>query len=585
MGGPLQRSAVENVVQDTVKDVEARLAESEKARACLAAELAAAQTRIAELEAALARADEPSSDELPLTSSLDDELPLTEEELLSAQLDLPRLAPVVAPPSPYVACSRVGEVEVLPTMCSRLGGRDDPVASVLDGRAEDLGRISGFEAIYVPPRGHDLLFACDDLDDDDSVDELAAQSVLEWSTSTWEELGVDPSVAATTACGRAFEAAGVPADELGVWAKGAIGIEAAANRPRAHSCVVRFRHYDLSTLDLPNDLVPGSNEDAERVVCRLFELRKLAVPADAALAFEKCLVEVAATHADVEVQGAARLWANELASLAHGDLSPVKAKLSDLVSTVLRFHLRRLFNPPPPPASKPRVGLGILLDDDDDDVRLTRSAARRRRRDSLCRRPNFLDDDDGDNNVAVRTVTVDRSSVYKILKLEVPDGSRADGAVASQLTTALQHLAAAEEAAADTALDDHIQRYERLAVVLAGTCAHAFLTDLLTFPNLDDAVQQAGGWESVEKFARIAVAAADDHVATLYRPLLDVKATTRQLDATRHHAVAIRDQALHDLDKLKTDVATTRGRRNRALIDAINDLLRWVDLYPAVVPA
>jgi trimeric autotransporter adhesin len=214
-------------------------------------------------------------------------------------------------------------------------------------------------------------------------------------------------------------------------------------------------------------------------------------------------------------------------------LPALRQRLVCFISSALRFHMRRLLNPPPP-------ALTVA---------------------SVMARSSISTSSGRNDGVSVR------SSVYKLLQLVPAEGGSAsgaaiDGALSSVLSQALAvlaghshtkaaaDLAAAEQymtalaaapsvaatavaalqqqqssrpraAAASTAVQpvdaaalssaqaavraefqQLCEHFERAAAAAAAANARTFVTAVLTWPGVQSAVQAAGGWASVQRLAR-----------------------------------------------------------------------------------
>ena len=376
-----------------------------------------------------------------------------------------------------------------------------------------------------------------------------------------------------------------PHDALLPWLRAAADAEAQANDvARANDAGgdrarVRFRRFDFSATAPPSDTRADSQRETEllcerlsRVVAAGDALRPAAradgAVAEAAASLAAALRAVgdgadagadwrriaAAGLEPSEVRGAARLWARELEALAPrasasaSELAAadswVRGRVGELASSAVRFHLRRLLNPPPFPGTK--------CDDPDEAYAWARSGAHR----------------------VVRLETVD------------PDGDaiHRDGALAAQVTASLGDLARAKArtlAGAGRAEPPRRATADKVADLelrLRGACAHRFLHRLLHWPRLDAVLDAAGGWAPVERFAAVAVVHGDDALAATVAPLVDVKATRAKLAAGLGDADAAKRAALGDLRAVARSarLADVQALAQAAAKDAM--------LYPDVAP-
>ena len=376
-----------------------------------------------------------------------------------------------------------------------------------------------------------------------------------------------------------------PHDALLPWLRAAADAEAQANDvARANDAGgdrarVRFRRFDFSATAPPSDTRADSQRETEllcerlsRVVAAGDALRP-AARADGAVAAAAASLAAAlravGDGADAgadwrriaaaglepsEVRGAARLWARELETLAPraspsaSELAAagswVRGRVGELASSAVRFHLRRLLNPPPFPGTK--------CDDPDEAYAWARSGAHR----------------------VVRLETVDPEG----------DAIHRDGALAAQVTASLGDLARAKArslAGAGRAEPPRRATADKVADLelrLRGACAHRFLHRLLHWPRLDAVLDAAGGWAPVERFAAVAVVHGDDALAATVAPLVDVKATRAKLAAGLGDADAAKRAALGDLRAVARSarLADVQALAQAAAKDAM--------LYPDVAP-
>ena len=376
-----------------------------------------------------------------------------------------------------------------------------------------------------------------------------------------------------------------PHDALLPWLRAAADAEAQANDvARANDAGgdrarVRFRRFDFSATAPPSDTRADSQRETEllcerlsRVVAAGDALRPaaradgaVAAAASSLAAALRAVGDGADAGADwrriaaaglepSEVRGAARLWARELETLAPraspsaSELAAagswVRGRVGELASSAVRFHLRRLLNPPPFPGTK--------CDDPDEAYAWARSGAHR----------------------VVRLETVDPEG----------DAIHRDGALAAQVTASLGDLARAKArslAGAGRAEPPRRATADKVADLelrLRGACAHRFLHRLLHWPRLDAVLDAAGGWAPVERFAAVAVVHGDDALAATVAPLVDVKATRAKLAAGLGDADAAKRAALGDLRAVARSarLADVQALAQAAAKDAM--------LYPDVAP-
>ena len=108
-------------------------------------------------------------------------------------------------------------------------------------------------------------------------------------------------------------------------------------------------------------------------------------------------------------------------------------------------------------------------------------------------------------------------------------GEPSEGALATELAGALVDLSRAISARA--APDSTgLQRVDDLSALARGSLAHAFLHTLLTWPFLDEAVVEAGGWAPVERLAAVLVVHAPSEFE-VWAPLADVSSLRARLKA------------------------------------------------------
>lgn len=439
--------------------------------------------------------------------------------------------------------------------------------------------------------------------------------------------GFRVEVASKTGSGWAMAFAGVNCD----WGRCAVAAEAehVSRLDDAPGRRVRFHHFDLSAVDPPVDTVRGSNEHAEAVALRLAEVARAGERLAADSNGRDHLAKVATALDDVgrrqlpivavdegQIRGAATLWAAEAWALVNGtpNASPVRAKLSALVSSVLRYHLRRLLNPPPPPGTKAaylgettKMKRSPLRDasNDDDTVPtssteergrvMTRAAKQRKKSRRASIVSSVYDEDDEQHPYAWC-----RSGVHRIVKLQsLEDAGCAgvDGSIASQVTSALGNLITSTAVSTTTTttttatsprtkedVEEAAKRVDELTVVIHAACGHAFLHKLLTFPRLDAAIRDAGGWGVVEGFARLAATYGDGDMSR-FEPFSDVNALTRNLAAGLRESDDRRRSALADLSAIVRAFANKRRLPGaKAIAHTAQLASRSALLYPDLVP-
>lgn len=547
--------------------------------------------------------------------------------------DSPRKpSPLVVPPSPYVVAKTPGggvrenptsetrsfQLRELPNFRTRLGDSGTTVETV----CED-SETSSDELIFSSTK--------DSLDEDLS-EALALLSCEEeqqalvkegFDIDDWLRGGEDneewfdktASFAAFSAAARKVELETDDMQKITPWVRAAILAEA-EHVSRCHpkdqvQSRVRFRRYDFSSVGLPIDTVPGSELEAEAVAKRLAAVREAEIELDdeakACLARLETGLRLSAEEHDArESCGAAFMWADEAASVlsAGQTSSPVTDKLSELLSTVIRFHLRRLFNAPPLPTAKralcsqeevaeKRVPLATIIDDNqqnsEEDIR--KSAASRQRRDSLGGR--------GEVDEEHNPYAWSRSEVHKHIKL-APNHeavSAPEGALASQLVVALGHLAAAgnlcavKRASAKIMIrpDDILtarDRLDNLGPRLIAACATRFLYRLLDFPDLDRLIEGAGGWGPVENYASLAVSYASDPVAALFQHCAHIGTFKAYLGEQIQRAEVDRKELLAETNELGLTFGPRRRLPGaREIGDQARALARMARAYPECLSA
>ena len=303
-----------------------------------------------------------------------------------------------------------------------------------------------------------------------------------------------PGFAAATAAARAFEEASVD-KALEPWAAAACAAEACVAPPVTQGRV-RFRRCDFSSVAPPCDVARGSERETEAAVTALGKaaaagdalsaaLRTAPEVNDAARALRDSLRRV--SHMNGETGGAAAFWGAELDAILRDrrDASPVRQRLGELCVSGLRFHLRRLLNAPPVPQNPATDG--AIYD-------------------------------------------WSRSRVHTFLRVEISvNGEPSEGALATELAGALVDLSRAISARASPE-SAGLQRVDDLSALARGALAHAFLHTLLTWPFLDEAVVEAGGWAPVERLAAVLVVHAPS-AFEVWAPLADVSSLRARLKA------------------------------------------------------
>ena len=303
-------------------------------------------------------------------------------------------------------------------------------------------------------------------------------------------------------------------EAIAVWARAAVAAEAEhvsrIDDEERSGKRVRFTHFDLSAVEPPRDTVRHSSDHAEAVARRLAEVaragKEVAIRRPEELRFFADQLEdfaekahfLACTNSHffggvevAQIRGAARLWASEARSLVGNtpETSPARQKLSALLSSVLRFHLRRLLNAPPPPGTKASSLVATtpepkplkrrssfsrtpLKDKNGDNATTTTEEEEEEERYMKQRCSYYLQDDDlqeenrpntraskqrrKSRRASIVSSVFDeddeahpyawcRSAVHRLVKLEVLDDNSplgGDGSLASQVTSALASLAA-----------------------------------------------------------------------------------------------------------------------------------------------
>lgn len=323
--------------------------------------------------------------------------------------------------------------------------------------------------------------------------------------------------------------------------------------------VVSFQGHDLSCLDTPVDSRPDSICNVETVISLLEKLK-----GEGAALFERvrggasivgmrdfirALDTIAAvssrrkgdldatqhTHLTSIIRSAAGIPAERFARAAlffrdelrglvcagagdhppcSGPNSALRQRYVSLLSSAVRFHLRRLFNSPPPA--------------------LTAATAM---------------ENGGFGGAGRSTLPGVRSCVWQKVKMQCPKSwAASDGAIASVLSQVLLVLGenGGTVATAATAARESLREVESLAakglpttgagrsnlgvirqgfLVAAEVCAtgaaRSFLLQLLSWPGVQDAVDDAGGWKPVENLAAQLVTASCSGDEDLYLGLLE----------------------------------------------------------------
>jgi hypothetical protein len=260
---------------------------------------------------------------------------------------------------------------------------------------------------------------------------------------------------------------------------------------------VRFRRCDFSSVAPPCDVARGSERETEAAVTALGKaaaagdalsaaIRTAPDTMDAARALRESLRRVS-QRVTGETGGAAAFWGAELDAILRDrrDASPVRQRLGELCVSGLRFHLRRLLNAPPVPQNPATDG--AIYD-------------------------------------------WSRSRVHTFLRVEISVGGEpSEGALATELAGALLDLSRATLARAAPE-STGLQRVDALSALARGSLAHAFLHTLLTWPFLDEAVVEAGGWAPVERLAAVLVVHAPS-AFEVWAPLADVSSLRARLKA------------------------------------------------------
>ena len=421
---------------------------------------------------------------------------------------------------------------------------------------------------------------------------------------------------------------------------------------------VRFQQYDFSTVSLPQDTVRDSEHACETVAVAL----ELAVSAhdellrahaqnpeacaavgaliralgEVAQAIPPALTTVASDGprdmTQSEIRGAARLYAAELECVLDGSKqgSQLRARFSELVSAGVRFHLRRLLNPVPPPLTTPPAVRAVGAGSEPGPHDWCRSKVHQ-----LMRITAALESAGN----AVVTGTDDQ-----------PNGAAADGALASFVTHCLQQVrneiedraghrgARATTILDDTAADDESEsdeafdaadaealcarlgrrggrgeeelaaceaamaRVSRCRLVLEGACSRRFLLRVFSWPGLDDVVNtEAGGWAPLERYAAQALSHRledESHFAAL----ADIAKLRETLAQTEPRTDARRRTALSELTRIArafggrtasnatTPAASSCGAADamvtrRDVVAAARDAQRRAMLFPDLAPA
>jgi len=221
---------------------------------------------------------------------------------------------------------------------------------------------------------------------------------------------------------------------------------------------------------------------------------------------------------------------------------------------------------------------------------LTRAAKQRKKSRRASIVSSVFDEDDEHHPYAWC-----RSAVHRIVRLVGVEDAAVDGTIASQVTAALANLAVAQTTAQEPAttkspkteqdVEDAFDRVDRLALSVLAACGHAFLHSLFTFPKLQAAVDDAGGWAVVSRFAAIALAHADDDLAAQFAPLVDLPRFKRLLADGLRAADDQKHNALAELALIVRAFGSKRRLKAAKHVAAAAQLLyRSASLYPELVP-
>lgn len=194
---------------------------------------------------------------------------------------------------------------------------------------------------------------------------------------------------------------------------------------------------------------------------------------------------------------------------------PVHRRLSELVSSALRFHLRRLLNDPPAAATTPS-GFNIAVENDDHAplrskvhqlIRLAPSSQGKAWHQSI--KDGVL------ASVVSHALRAFHTAVLHIQRVSDTAGKEIGLVEQKHPSEALDDGSSQSSAEALTLLRTDqsnvlVENMQRHVLLLRGERARLFLRTILMWPGLEAAVQSAGGWVSVERLAGI-IAAHDLH--------------------------------------------------------------------------
>jgi hypothetical protein len=319
------------------------------------------------------------------------------------------------------------------------------------------------------------------------------------------------------------------------------------------SRAVRFRSYDFSSVEMPSDSQPQSVRPAEltaaaltevmnaeslvrdeisqgttvlglRIFIRALKTIACSPKSDLSNTIQLSLSMSGTTAARSHIAGAANFYLSELCSftgseskgsIASLEHSPVRQRLVILLSSLIRFHIRRLLNPPPLGVSVP-TGLSAMDSARAAEIRLVRSKAWTLFQMAVPDKyPLAMLSTSGDSFAGI-TEGVTSSVLGHALRVLSNHAHKKEEDMA-----AIRECEVFTDATVSAAgVGDAVKHFLRIADVLGASNARTFVRELLSWPGLEEAVQEGGGWTVVEQLAqslqRFAVLPAEDsHLAML----------------------------------------------------------------------